>query len=547
MLLSTLVAGLLDPPEKKWIYLSTNFYVEDNVSKAVSLAKTAKDMGYTGFLVSDSKFLRWDALEPRYIKNAKKFRDKVNSLDMEFVACVAPIGYSNDLLSRDPNLAEGLPVIDQPFVCQEDGSLTPIADGGVLKGGGFENGTVGWDWVDEPGKVCVVDPGEHAEGAASLKMSDIGQSGNGRANQKLAVKPFHNYHVSFSVKTRGFDTPSQTNLTILSPRGQSLQHTSLPVKSDMPWTRVDLTFNSLDNSEVLLYAGVWGGNKGEIWWDDFRVGPAGLVNLVRRSGAPFKVTSLDRKTTFREGKDFEPAKDPSLGNIAWPGDYDVWHDQPKWSRTHDSRILPGDTILVSYYHTALVYDGQVTCCLGEQKVFDIVKWQVEQVKKHLAPDGYMLSHDEIRVGGWDPACTEFARSPGEALAKNVRKCTQILKANDPGKPVYVWSDMFDPFHNAQSKGYYYLVKGEAPWTGSWKGLDRDTIVVNWNMSDNVRHKSLDFFAGRGHKQILAGFYDGGGVDMLTWIKEAKSPLGVMYTTWQGDFSALREFSKAWRP
>ena len=40
-----------------------------------------------------------------------------------------------------------------------------------------------------------------------------------------------------------------------------------------------------------LYLGIWGGRRGKIWWDDVRLEPGGLVNVVRRDGAPLLATS----------------------------------------------------------------------------------------------------------------------------------------------------------------------------------------------------------------------------------------------------------------
>jgi len=553
-MLTALLVALFAPTKadftKKWVYLATNLLVEKNVTDGIALAGRAAKAGYNGVVVTDSKFFRWDTLDERYAKNVETFRAGVKKSGLEIIVCVAPVGYSNDLLSRDPNLAEGIPVVDQPFVVTSEGTLEPTSDSGEIVNGGFEesNGDnpTGWAWVDAPGKLSFIDKTEHSEGQASLKMVDIGQNGNGRANQKVKVKPFGYYHVSFDVKTQDFDTPGNTNITILGKRSESLQHRSLPIKPTMPWTTIDVTFNSLDNNEVLFYAGVWGGKKGTIWWDNFRIEPAGLVNLVRRPGAPFKVKDAKIGKVLIEGKDFDGAVDPKLGNIAWPGDYDVWHKGPVMTVPKDSQLKPGDRVLVSYSHTALVYDGQVTCCLAEPKVFEIIKWQVQQVHKHLQPDGYMLSHDEIRVGGWDMSCLNGGMTPGQQLATNVKKCAEIVRAEDPNKPVYAWSDMFDPFHNAQPKGSYYLVKGDGPWTGSWLGLDKNIVILNWNMGDEVRQKSLDFFKKRGHRQILAGYYDGGGVDLLKWNDEARGAYGAMYTTWQGKYDDLENFAKAWK-
>ena len=122
------------------------------------------------------------------------------------------------------------------------------------------------------------------------------------------------------------------------------------------------------------------------------------------------------------------------------------------------------------------------------------------------------------------------------LAENVRQCRELLK----GQRAYVWNDMFDPFHNAV-EGPYYLVNG--PWTGSWEGLAKDVVIVNWNYGK--RDQSLKFFADRGHKQVIAGYYDG-GQDTRKWLESADKVLGVvgiMYTTWRHDYSQMEAFAK----
>jgi hypothetical protein len=110
----------------------------------------------------------------------------------------------------------------------------------------------------------------------------------------------------------------------------------------------------------------------------------------------------------------------------------------------------------------------------------------------------------------------------------------------PEARLYVWSDMFDPNHNAVP-GPYYLVNG--PFTGSWEGLPENVTVMNWN-SDR-KEKSLKFFAERGNPQIIAGYYDGPPERLREWFAAVKSVpgsvQGVMYTTWRGDYSQLEKF------
>ncbi|MBS1722128.1 MAG: hypothetical protein JSS66_03870 [Armatimonadetes bacterium] len=540
-----LVAMAHQPLAKRWVYLATNLLVDANVERDIALVKRAKAAGYNGIVVNDSKFCRWDDLPKHYLDNVDRFRGAVKDAGMELVVGVCPIGYSNDLLSRDPDLAEAIPVVDGPFRAESDGTLKPVMDSDALRNPGFEEGSgptpAGWAWVDGPGTICVVDRAEKSEGSASLMMHDA-RGGNARASQPLKVKPFHSYHVRVDVKTEALDSPGSVNILILAKNGQALQHRSLPIKPTMGWTPIDVVFNSLDNTDVNFYVGVWGLKSGQIWWDNIRLEPAGLVNLVRRPGAPFKVKDKDGETLI-EGKDYALAKDPKTGRIAWPGDYDTWHEAPAWNVPEGSRIHAGDTVFVSYSQAALIYDGQVTVCLGEPKVYEVLKWQIQQVHEHLHPDGYFLSHDEIRVGGWDEGCTKTGKSPGALLADNVRRCEDMIRGEDPGKPIYAWSDMFDPFHNAKRSGTYYLLKGEGPWKDSWLGLSKDVTVVNWNTQEDARKPSLDFFAQRGHKQILAGYYDGGGVSIAQWMREARAPYGVMYTTWQSNYNDLEKFAR----
>jgi len=103
--------------------------------------------------------------------------------------------------------------------------------------------------------------------------------------------------------------------------------------------------------------------------------------------------------------------------------------------------------------------------------------------------------------------------------------------------------MFDPNHNAHKD--YYLVRGDL--TGSWEGLDKEVIVVPWYFEK--RAASLEFFAERGHHQVIAGYYDHRPEQIADWLSAAKSfPNidGVMYTTWRHDFSNIEAFAAAVR-
>jgi hypothetical protein len=121
----------------------------------------------------------------------------------------------------------------------------------------------------------------------------------------------------------------------------------------------------------------------------------------------------------------------------------------------------------------------------------------------------------------------------------VRACIRLLREVNPGGNIYVWSDMFDPHHNARTN--YYLVRGDL--SGAWEGLDREVIIVPWYFEK--REVSLKFFAERGHRMILAGYYDGAPEQVRGWLTAGQAfpgVLGVMYTTWQNQYRDLERFS-----
>jgi len=535
----------------RWVYLSTNMLVDRNVESAIRLMARSAAAGYNGVVLCDSKFMRWDNLPARYARNVAKVRRAAGRLKLDLIPGVMPIGYSGSLLSRDPNLAAGLPVVDAPFEVR-GGRLVP-ADRLEAANPSFEkykgHRPTGWRYSDQPGKITFIDTKVFARGKASLRMQDIERHnpkhGNARVMQVLKVKPFRYYHVSAMVKTEGFTAAGQVRILLLAG-GRTLSHNALKIAPTQDFKRVGVAFNSLDNTEINLYLGVWQGKRGKIWWDDVRIEPGGWVNLIRRKGAPLNVTSADGKTIYAESRDFQPPRDPLMGSTPYAGAYSVWHARPAVRVTPSGRLKNGQRVLVDYYHTAMMHGHQVMCCMSEPGVYKALDWQIAQVKKNLGPAGYFMQHDEIRIQGWDKSCTDRRMTPGQVLADNIRRCTAIITKHDPGKPIYVWSDMFDPHHNARKTGKYYLVKGVGPWHGSWEGLAPKVTVVNWHGHAKGRLESLQHFASRGHKQILAGYYDSPPRRITEWLKDAakvKGVVGVMYTTWRRNYDDLEAFAR----
>jgi hypothetical protein len=109
----------------------------------------------------------------------------------------------------------------------------------------------------------------------------------------------------------------------------------------------------------------------------------------------------------------------------------------------------------------------------------------------------------------------------------------------PNAEIYIWSDMFDPNHNAH--GNYFLVEGD--FTGSWRHVPKDLVMVPWG--GQPCEKSLRFFAEQGFRTLGACFYDARDLNQVkAWLPIAQQTpgmRGLMYTTWRQNYSLLPAF------
>ncbi len=271
MLFTLEARPLAAAPLQKWVYCAQNLLVDRNIDELETILRRAAKAGYTHVLLSDSKFAKLGDMDERYFRNIERVRKLAAELKLEIVPALFSIGYSNDLLWHDPNLAEALPVQDALFVVR-NGQASPQPDPPAsLKGGDFSNLSA-WDWKDE---TVVSDNG------AALIRNPAGR--NARIVQKLKLAPFREYHISLRVRTQDFRGTPEVKLLA---GDQSLNYNHLGAKPTQDWTTHHVVFNTLSNSNVNLYLGCWGGGTGSLWFDDARLEEAGLVNLVRREGAP---------------------------------------------------------------------------------------------------------------------------------------------------------------------------------------------------------------------------------------------------------------------
>lgn len=525
----------------RWVYVMSNLQVEDNVNKAIDLMKRAKADGYNGIVISDTKMQRLASVPDWYFKNAKKLVDACKDEHMDLIPCVFPVGYADGMLGNDPNLVEGQPVKGATFVVHgSEAQLLPnpaetYRNGGMEEAKGNQVAAMGYQ---DPG--MIVDAQVKHGGNQSLRLENMARGSNYRVVQDVPVTPHHLYHLSAWVKTQDLDRPGNFAMRALDSQIRGLTTQDVQVKPTQGWTELHVTFNSGDSKVAKIYIGLWDGSKGTLWLDDVRLEEVGLLNVIRRPSCPVTVRSEDG-TTFEEGKDYAKISDPKMGKVPWPGSFEVYHPAPAIQILPGSRIRDGQRLLVDFDHALITAANQVGICMSDPKTYEVERDEAKRIEQLFHPRGFFMSHDEIRAGNWDTACQTHGLDAGALLAENARKSFDAVEAAHPGAEVYVWSDMFDPFHNAHKD--YYNFRGDL--AGSWKGLPKRTIMVDWYY--DARKKDMPFFAEQGHEQILAGYYDHNPSEIRTWLNDSKGikgVVGVMYTTWVGNYADLEKFASA---
>src|SRR5262245_27910560 len=207
---------------QRWFYAAHNLQVEKNADALVTLIERAGKAGYNGVVLADYKFNILGRVPAHYFKNVARVKKAAAKAKVEIIPSVCPIGYSAGLLAHDPNLAEGLPVKEAPFVVK-GGQAVLAAPGSLLRNGGLEeykgHAFAGFAFQDGPGKMTFVDTKVVRAGKASCRMQDVGKHaaphGNCRLAQRVKLRPYACYRLSAWVKTRDLSPAGAFKLLVL--------------------------------------------------------------------------------------------------------------------------------------------------------------------------------------------------------------------------------------------------------------------------------------------------------------------------------------------
>jgi hypothetical protein len=539
ILLLTFLSSLCEGKDYpyRWVYVSRSLHNDGDVADIKSIVKTSSEHGLNGMVLA-AGLDRLDRQPPHYFARLEQVKQICAQYNIEIIPIVFSVGYGGSVLSGDRNLAAGIPVKDALFVV-ESGKAHLVPDPLVkLENGGFEeyagNRLRGYGFHDRPGEVSFIDKDVFKSGQASLRFENFGryEHGHARVMQEVEVRPHRCYKLTCWVKTDSLQPEGAFRMSVLSSEGRNLAPWDPAVPSTTDWRKIVMGFNSLDYDSVRVYVGVWGGRTGWFWVDELKVEEVGLLNVLRRPGTPVTVRSEKPAVTYEEGRDYAAIKDPRL-NFRFDRDPAVIEILP------GGRIKDGQRLRISYYHGMAINRGQVTACMSEPKVYEIWRKQAGLIHKHLAPDRYLLSMDEIRAGGACRACKERGMTMAQILGDCITKQVRLIRYVNPDAEILIWSDMLDPNHNAHDN--YYLVDGD--FTGSWNYIPKDLVIVCWYY--NKRVESLGFFSSLGFRTLAGAYYDGDTLDnprgWLEVLDKTPEACGIMYTTWRNKYELLAPF------
>jgi len=478
---------------KRWVYVSSSLANDSDTDAVLRIVETAAAHGLNGMVLAGTAD-RMDLERPEFFNRLRRVKELCDRKGVEIIPTGFNVGYGGALLAHERNLAEGLPVKGALFVADHAKAVFQPESAPVR--------------VEKAGPVP-------------------------RFEKEIAVKPYRSYRVS--VRARGEGVAPDATLEIradTTDRRRNFCWFERAMPKDAEWHEYTAGFNSSSADRLLFNISIEDGLPGKLSIADLQIAEVGLVNVVRRQGTPLRVRGEKNGTDYQEGRDFAAVNDPKLN-------FRFDHESPSLTLLAGTRITLGERLRVDYYHGTTVYRDQVGACISEPKVMEIWSRQFPLLEKYLAPKTYLLALDEIRMGGTCETCRKRGISMAKMLGEYATKLSDLAHASSPGAEIFVWSDMFDPNHNAH--GDYYLVDGD--YTGSWQYLPKGMQLACWYYEK--RDASLDFFSRMGRSTLAAAYYDAEDLSnprgWLESLNRTPGAVGIMYTTWNNKYKLLADF------
>ena len=515
----------------RWFFAFGYDRTRADTDKIKALIDTAAAHGLNGMVLSSFGLDSITSWDEQGVALLKEVAAHCQEKGIELIPTGFSAGYGGGALSYNLSFADALPT--RVLLKAQGGKIVPAPMMNLLVNGDLEQQTnnqfKGFDFNDQPGVISFADS-VAASGKGSIRFENFtaNQHGHGRIMQSVKVQPGRTYRFTCKFKTQDLNPVSGLSVMMLSG-GKDVTSVKPTLKPTQDWTEVTLELTNSNKTELSIYAGIWGGKSGKFWIDDMKFGEAGDLSYIpRRDGTPLQLKSADGQKSYVEGKDYEAIRClQSLDSVkVLPG----------------SAISDGEDLVLDCYkipYVAHEWGRQISLCMSNPALYDYWKAQAVRLHEVIPYKKFLLAMDEIRNGGGCQLCQKSGKSMAQILGDCVTRQDAIFKQIDPNIEVMIWSDMFDPAHNAHNN--YYGVVGD--YTGSWKYVPKDVTMACWYYE--IRDKSLKFFSEQGFKTFGAAYYDADDLtnpkDWLKSLKATPNAEGIMYTTWQKKYGLLAGF------
>ena len=512
--------------EDRWVHVRNDLTSDAKLARFGKVARRAVESGFNGILFDGGlggegmDFHRGNGARLARLQEVKAYCRK---LGLELIPMVWSVGRAHAITSYDANLAEGLPVRGVPYVCT--------------------------------GKTAVF-AGKGDPVSADLFVGAQTLDANGRRGMRCGfpAKPYRRYAVKLTATTEDFKRSGGTGINVYTVRssvsfnandkGGCLGGFSCPAENRRN-REIYFEFVTRGDAEANVSASLYSrADSGRVAIGSVEVWEIGIRRPIVRDGAPFAVCDAETGVRYEAGKDYLVPK----SNAALPTakDRDVVLSIPA-----GSAIRPGAKLLVDAYESARFSESQVGACLSHPGLYGYFEKSAQAIDSLFDhPGKWFLSMDEIRAGGTCESCRASGKNRAQALAECLSRQRDAIRRVRPDALIYAWSDMYDPYVNANPDR---RLDDYALCAGGY-GFDelkvpKDIIAVVWGGKDTAE-KSLRYFADRGYATLYAGFYDvcnplhfrvQGVVPLVNRILNCR---GAIYTTWtDGKYDLLPQFGK----
>ena len=190
----------------------------------------------------------------------------------------------------------------------------------------------------------------------------------------------------------------------------------------------------------------------------FQITRLANANVIRDKTTDIVVTSADKKTTYKLGKDYRVTGE--MGQYKVAGHKMVGGKPFGVARVKGSRIPDGATVLVSYDYIdkGKTYSWHTQYCPSHPDAVAYVGKAVKDVASRWKTKYLHIRGDELTHVNSDSRCKKRGLKPCDLLLKHLDFIVKKAHEGNPSAQVVMWHDAFSPY----AGGYHWAFTEEGP-------------------------------------------------------------------------------------